>query len=157
VGSDLAMHPVVTRKLGLETDEARGKAALHAGRAAVIVLGGISWLVALSPPALVGIFGTIGTYGLLVASLPAVLYGVLLKRPPSAAGIGIASLVGLSVHLTLYLSGWTINTGLTATIALVVCLPIPFLVDALRRALITEKEPTHVARTLAGEMEPVRT
>jgi sodium/pantothenate symporter len=127
VGADLVAHPAVAGKFGADTEEARGLLALRAGRVTVIVLGVVAWGVAMDPPALVGIFGTIGTYGLLVASLPPVLYGVLSKRPPAAAGIAVASVVGLAVHLGLYYGGWTINTGLTATLATLVSLPIPAL------------------------------
>jgi SSS family solute:Na+ symporter/sodium/pantothenate symporter len=96
----------------------------------VILLGAIAWIAALDPPALVGIFGTIGVYGLLVASLPAVLFGVVMKRPPSALGVGVASVVALAIHMALYYGGVTINTGLTASIGLLVALPLPFLFPA---------------------------
>jgi len=127
VGSDLVAHPAVCRRLGIEGEQAQGRLALRAGRATVILLGAIAWIAALDPPALVGIFGTIGVYGLLVASLPAVLFGVVMKRPPSALGVGLASVVGLGVHMGLYYGGVTINTGLTASVGLLVSLPLPFL------------------------------
>lgn len=148
VGSDLAAHPALTRGM---TPDAVSRRALRAGRVTVIVLGGIAWLVALDPPRLVGIFGTVGTYGLLVASLPAVLFGVLLRRPPSAAGVAAASLVGLGVHLGLYYGGVTINTGLTATVGLLVSLPIPFLLTArpAEQVQVVPQEQKHVVGTVA--------
>ena len=126
IGSDLVAHPAVCAKFGIEGEDAQGELALKAGRVTVIVLGAVAWIAALNPPALVGIFGTIGVYGLLVASLPAVLYGVLMKRPPSALGVGLASIVALAIHMSLYYGGVTINTGLTACAGLVVALPLPF-------------------------------
>ena len=44
---------------------------------------------------------------------------------PAARGIAVASVVGLALQLGLYTSGWTINTGLTASLAVLVALPIP--------------------------------
>jgi SSS family solute:Na+ symporter/sodium/pantothenate symporter len=140
-GADLVGHPAVARRLGIADEGTRQRAALNAGRAAVAVLGLVSWLVAANPPALVGIFGTVGTYGLLVASLPALVWGVLLRRPPSALGVGVASLLGLGVHLGLCgwhwgtAGNWNVNTGLTALAGLVVAMPAPFVVDAVRALL----------------------
>ncbi|MEZ6188185.1 MAG: hypothetical protein R3F62_24650 [Planctomycetota bacterium] len=125
VGGDLVAHPTVAETLGV-APERRNALALWAGRGTIVVLGVIAWVVALNPPTLVGIFGTIGTYGLLVASLPAVLFGVLLKNPLKSRGIWVGSIVGLAVHLGLYYSGWSINTGLTATLALFAALPATF-------------------------------
>jgi sodium/pantothenate symporter len=127
VGSDLAGHPDLLRKLGKDgSPEARGKIALQGGRAAVVGIGLVAFVVALQRPAVVAIFGSVGAYALLCASLPAVLYGVLAKRPPSAKSVFVASIIGMSVHLALYL-GVTVNTGLTATVGLLVALPIPAL------------------------------
>lgn len=138
VGADLIGHPAVAAKMGITDEAGRQRAALNAGRAAVVALGVISFLVAWSPPALVGIFGTVGTYGLLVASLPALVWGVLLRRPPSALGVGLASAIGLGVHLGIcgwhYATqgDWNVNTGLTAAAGLAVALPVPFVIDGVR-------------------------
>lgn len=132
VGGDLVAHPAVARRLGLDTEEARERAALRAGRWTVLVLGGAAWLISLSPPKLVGIFGTVGTYGLLAASLPAIVYGVLRARPPAAWTMVVASIVALAVHLGLYLTV-TENTGLTASAALVVAMPLPLVLDLVGR------------------------
>jgi len=142
---------VITKRLGIESEEARNVAALWAGRATVVVVGGVAWAVAQFPPALLGIFGTIGTYGLLVASLPAIFYGVVCKRPPSARGVALASLVALSVHLGLYYGGWTINTGLTAVAGLLVSLPVPFLSPRPERA---EEEVETAPRAAAPAAAP---
>ena len=153
VGADLATHPAICRRFGIEGPEAQSKAALRAGRVTVVVLGGVAWIVALNPPALVGIFGTVGTYGLLAASLPAILFGVLLKRPPAASGVAAASVVALAVHLGLYYGGVTINTGLTATAGLLASLPVCFLPDVLgrRRSARIVEEP---APAVAPAVEP---
>lgn len=138
VGADLIGHPALAKRLGATDEAARQRTALHAGRAAVVLLGLVSYLIAKSPPALVGIFGTVGTYGLLVASLPALVWGVVLRRPPSALGVGLASAIGLGVHLGLCSwhyavhANWNVNTGLTALAGLVAALPTPFLVDGVR-------------------------
>ena len=56
-------------------------------------------------------------------------------------------LVGLALHLGLYYSGWTINTGLTASIAVVVCLPIPLLFREPAPAPGSVPERDHVLET----------
>ncbi len=179
VGGDLATHPVVARRLRLETPEAVSRAALRAGRWTLIALGLVAWLLSgglavlapalarlgltlpawtLSPPALVGIFGTVGAYGLVIAALPAILYG-LRARPPAAWTVGVASVVALGLHLGLYAlsqalgagladrlvaAGWDAatlaslarvggNTGLTATLGLLLALPLPAALEALAR------------------------
>ena len=147
VGADVAAHPAVARRLGLLTEAERARAALRAGRITVIVLGALAWVLAMKPPALVGIFGTVGAYGLMVASLPAVLYGVIGRRPPPAAAIAVASIAGLGVHMGLYYGGVTINTGLTASAGLAVALavPLPFAVAAAVRARKPAMELTVLA------------
>ncbi|MBL4844866.1 MAG: hypothetical protein JKY65_05005 [Planctomycetes bacterium] len=59
-------------------------AILAAGPGGSDGIGLVAWIVALQRPPVVAIFGSVGAYGLICASLPAVLYGVLCKRPPSA-------------------------------------------------------------------------
>ena len=150
VGGDLIAHPTLMKRAGVPA-ERHNAGALWAGRATIAVLGVIAWVVALDPPGLIGIFGTIGTYGLLVASLPAVLFGVALRRPPSARGVVFGSVAGLAVHLGLYYGGWTINTGLTATLALFVALPVTLIVGwrpAPREAAPTV-DPTPSQRLVA--------
>ncbi|MGE0710315.1 MAG: hypothetical protein AB7N76_13620 [Planctomycetota bacterium] len=125
VGADLVAHPAIAPQLGYHSEEARNQAALRAGRWTIVVLGVVAWGVSLSPPRLVGIFGTVGTYGLLVASLPAILFGVARGKTPPAWSIWLSSVIGLAVHFALYASGVTLNTGLTACAGLLVALPIP--------------------------------
>lgn len=151
VGGDLVAHPAVMRRAGVPA-ERHNAGALWAGRATIVVLGGIAWVVALDPPGLIGIFGTIGTYGLLVASLPAVLFGVALRRPPSARGVVFGSVAGLAVHLGLYYGGWTINTGLTATLALFVALPVTLVVGW--RPGRAEVDPGGLGNEAASAAEP---
>ncbi len=135
VGADVVAHPAVARRLGLRTDEERQRMALRAGRVAIVLLGVIAWALAIRPPALVGIFGTVGAYGLFVASLPAVVFGVFGRRPPAASSVVVGASAGLALHLGLYYGGATINTGLTATAGLVLALAATPLAEAVRLAL----------------------
>lgn len=156
VGSDLIAHPAIAPKLGLKTEEQVSRGALNGGRLTIVVLGAVAWIVSLSPPKLVGIFGTVGTYGLLVASLPAVLYGVRPgKRLPPAWSMALASVVGLGVHMALYFGGWTINTGLTACVGLAVALPIPALARFLFPANANEEELEAFAQADTAEFPSV--
>jgi SSS family solute:Na+ symporter/sodium/pantothenate symporter len=133
VGGDLVAQESVAARLGARSPEARGRLALNAGRITVLALGGVAWLVAQQPPELVGIFGTVGAYGLLVASLPAVLLGIACEQPPAPRWIALGAVLGLLVHGGLYVGGVTINTGLTATAGLAISLPLPLIAQALTR------------------------
>lgn len=139
VGADLVDQPAMRRLLKIKDDEAAGRAALHGGRIAIVVLGVVAWVIALNPPKLVGIFGQVGVFGLLAATVPAILYGVLRKAPPRAAYIAASSVIGLAVHLTIYLSG-VINTSLTATVGLLVALPVPLILEALSGEAVAASE-----------------
>lgn len=144
IGHDVVGHPAVARRFGLETEAQREKAAFSAGRWTVIALGVVCWALSLSPPKLVGIFGTVGTYGLLAASLPAIVYGVLRATPPPAWTIVVSSVLALGVHFGLYL-GMTDNTGLTATIALALAMPLPLVLEALTSRRGAEVAAQHAA------------
>ena len=152
VGVDLIAHPWLAPRLGAHDEPARQVLALKAGRLTILALGAVAFAISLSPPALVGVFGTLGTYGLLVASLPAVLYGIR-ERVPPAWSIALASFLGISLHLGLYLSGLTINTGLTACAGLLVALPLPGVILLLTPKKGVARPPSPaVERTLSGRL-----
>ncbi len=150
VGADLVAHPAVAGRLGAHDPEARSRLALRGGRVTVIALGLIAGALAYDPPALVGIFGTVGTYGLLVASLPAILCGVLMRHPPTARGVVAGSLAGLLVHLAWYALG-ELNTGLTACAGLTVAFPLTLLAGARPEWRATEATPATRELALAAD------
>jgi hypothetical protein len=115
----------------------------------------VCWGLSLSPPKLVGIFGTVGTYGLLAASLPAIVFGVLRDTPPPGWTIVVSSVLALVVHFGLYL-GLTDNTGLTATIALAVAMPLPLVLEAITSRKETRHEQHDLDRPVAREVDAVR-
>jgi SSS family solute:Na+ symporter/sodium/pantothenate symporter len=96
------------------------KAALahRASQIILVVMGAIAFTIALNPPELLGFFGQLGVYGLVAASTPPVLFGVLM----SGAGRQIpkhwmlfASVSAMGVHFVLYLWGGVINPAVSAS------------------------------------------
>lgn len=88
----------------------RLKIAHRAGQGILIGLGIATFAIAYNPPELLGIFGQVGVYGIVAASCAPILFGILFKdfRRNSAL---VSALVGLGIHLGLYLAA----TQLTST------------------------------------------
>ncbi|MDF1662788.1 MAG: sodium:solute symporter family protein [Planctomycetota bacterium] len=151
VGSDLVTHPKLVSYFGWKTDEQKSKAALSAGRWTILGLGALAWGLALSPPKLVGVFGQLGVFGILAATVPTLVYGVLKKNPPKAWIMGLTSVLALTIHVALYLTV-SENPTFTASVALLVTLPLPAVLNFFGK----QKENSNVTGTLAREMELVR-
>lgn len=98
-----------------------------------IVLLGIAvaaFLICLNPPKLLGIFGQVGVYGMVVAAVPPILGGILFRKIPLQL-VWVTSIIGISTHFLLYFFGEDIfsganlafaNPGVTATLAILVSL-----------------------------------
>ncbi len=98
-----------------------------------IVLVGIAataFLICINPPKLLGIFGQLGVYGMVVASVPPILCGILF-RDVSLKLVWTSSAVGIILHFLLYFFGARLlpnsnlafaNPGVTSTIAIIVSL-----------------------------------
>ncbi len=93
----------------------------------LIVIAIAVFIVNLDPPRLLGIFGQVGVYGLVIAAVPPLLYGVLFRNSPLVA-LWTLSVVGLGIHFILYFNGsalfpWSSlafsNPGVTASIAFI--------------------------------------
>ncbi|MFK8052179.1 MAG: hypothetical protein AB8F65_04350 [Woeseiaceae bacterium] len=133
--NDLFLN-LLSLKQNKEYDEKkRMQWAMHAGHI-VLVLSAIgAFVINLSPPRLLGIFGQVGVYGLAVALAPPLLAGVLFKQPlirPVAA----LSIIALVSHFALFFRGalwlpslplnWA-NPGVTAALAALGTLPFVWL------------------------------
>ena len=163
VGVDLVAHPWIAPRFGAKDEPARQVLALSAGRITVLALGGVAYFISgwfdpasqvagkSSGAALIGVFGTLGTYALFVATLPAVLYGIRDRVAP-AWSIALASILGVSLHLGLFLGEVTINTGLTACAGLLISLPLPGLVLLLTPAAAPKLEA--IKEMAAAEASP---
>lgn len=116
------------------SEEERMRMALRAGHIVLVVMAVLVFLVALNPPKLLGIFGQVGVYGLVLAAVPPLLAGVLYQQPKIKV-VWAMSIMGLVIHFGLYFFGTRLfpnstlafaNPGLTAAIALLITnAPIP--------------------------------
>jgi SSS family solute:Na+ symporter/sodium/pantothenate symporter len=145
--SDLVLNLLRRYRPG---DEERQLAlAMRVSQVVLVVVAVAAFFVALHPPPLLGIFGQVGVYGLVLAAVPPLLAGVLFDRVHKSLVWGF-SVLALLVHFSLYLYGevWFpdtelafANPGVTAAIALLLtALPSTLISWALRRRPPLQKE-----------------
>lgn len=136
--NDLVLNILERSSTKRTTDQAMG-AAMSFSQIVLILVAVAAFAVALSPPKLLGIFGQVGVYGLVIAAVPPLLIGVLFQKV-STQVVWFFSALGLAIHFTLYFFGNQLfqttavafeNPGTTATIALL-CSVIPALLISLR-------------------------
>lgn len=106
--------------------EQKMRFALRVSHVVLILIAVLTFWVTLYPPPLLGIFGQVGVYGLVLAAVPPLLAGVLFKKP-SLPLVWAMSLLALAVHFGLYFFGKKLfpestlafeNPGLTAAFGL---------------------------------------
>jgi len=90
--------------------------AMRAAKVIVILMGVAAYLLSRNPPVFVGVFASIGLYGILAASVGPILGGLFLKELKVWVAF-VGSSLGLFVHLALYYGGYSPNTAKTATIS----------------------------------------
>ncbi len=81
--------------------EEQSKISYFAGQGILVSMGVLTFLIVLNPPKLLGIFGQVGAYAIVSASLAPVLCGILfpnLTRKPVTIGVFVA----LGTHFGLY-------------------------------------------------------
>ncbi|RME91892.1 MAG: hypothetical protein D6772_17690 [Bacteroidetes bacterium] len=102
------------------------KIAMRAGHIVLVLMAILVFLLTLQPPKLLGIFGQVGVYGLVLAAVPPLLVGMYFEKV-SLPLVWTASVAALVIHFGLFFQGeqWFPNSslafgnpGLTATIAL---------------------------------------
>ena len=107
---------------------AQMRLALRTGHIVLVVMAVLVFFIALDPPKLLGIFGQVGVYGLVLAAVPPLLAGVLYEKPKLRL-VWAMSVLALLVHFGLYFLGERLfpnstlafaNPGLTAAIAILV-------------------------------------
>ena len=77
------------------------KIAHHAGQVILILMGGLTFWLVIDPPALLAIFGQVGIYAIVTASLAPILCGIFfpnLKKTP----VIVAVFSALAVYFILY-------------------------------------------------------
>lgn len=121
--NDLFMN-LVGKKTKAKGPEKNMRLALRFSNVFLVVIAIATFFVNLSPPKLLGIFGQVGVYGLVLAAVPPLLAGVLFKRVQLLPMWGL-SLLGVAIHFLLYFFGSDLfpdsslafsNPGVTATI-----------------------------------------
>jgi SSS family solute:Na+ symporter/sodium/pantothenate symporter len=70
----------------------------------LVLLAVVTFVIALDPPKLLGIFGQVGVYGIVAASCAPILFGILFPNVGKYA-MGASALTGIGTHLTLFLAG----------------------------------------------------
>ncbi len=100
--------------------------AFRVSHLVLILIAVLTFWVTLNPPKLLGIFGQVGVYGLVLAAVPPLLAGVLFEKV-SLRLVWLMSIVGLFIHFGLFFGGHQIfpnstlafgNPGVTAAIGL---------------------------------------
>lgn len=125
--NDLVLN-LFSRGQSKRTPKEQMHLALRAGHIVLIVMAITVFLVGLNPPKLLGIFGQVGVYGLVLAAVPPLLAGVLFRHP-NLKLVWAMSLLALFVHFSLFFFGQKLfpnstlafaNPGLTAAFAILV-------------------------------------
>ena len=153
--NDLVLNIVDRLSKRQRSEEQRLSLGLKIGHVVLVVIAVAAFLVNLDPPRLLGVFGQVGVYGLVVAAAPALLVGVFFKRV-SVAVVWLCSALALVTHLVLYLYGqdWLAgipltfaNPAVTATIAAFVgilpALALGYIVDTAQ--VVGDEDRTRVA------------
>ena len=116
VSNDLFRPWINASSLGASPERVE-RMTLWASRIAVVVLGVVALIIALSPPELVGIFGSVGVYGILAASAAPLVAGVYMRHIPSSF-VWVAATVGPTTHFVLYFLEVSANPAVTATLGI---------------------------------------
>jgi len=110
------------------TEEQKMKIAFNASHVVLVIIAVLVFWVNLNPPKLLGIYGQVGVYGMVLAALAPLLIGVLFKKSPIKL-VWISSILAMSIHFILYFygnelfpnSGFTFaNPAVTATWAIII-------------------------------------
>jgi SSS family solute:Na+ symporter/sodium/pantothenate symporter len=124
--SAMVVHDLVLRGRKRDADASVG---LKASRLALVGVGVVSFLLALDPPELVGLFAQKGVYGLAAASFSPIVLGVLVRGAIAPWVPTLAAVVALVVHFSLQASGvenpaasssWAILVSMTVASAALV-------------------------------------
>ena len=113
VSHDLVRHVIPEETADRLGKERMSKLSLNLSRIVLIVFGLIALIVALNPPSLVGIFGAVGTYGVLCAAAVVVVIGVYTSHVPRWVLWSVV-IIGPILHFILFLLEVSANPAVTA-------------------------------------------
>jgi len=135
-GNDLFLGALGDKLMGHLPQEERERRALAASRWVLVAIGVIAFIIAIDPPELVGLFGQMGIYGLVAASLAPLVLGIFIKDIHRLDAT-LAAVIGPLVHFAHYgivvMDGGAINPAVTSTEGIVASLVILGGLTALRR------------------------
>jgi SSS family solute:Na+ symporter/sodium/pantothenate symporter len=104
VANDLFLNLTENNLLADRTDEEKSRIAHRFGQGLLIALGLATFVIALDPPELLGIFGQVGVYGIVSAGTVPILAGIVFDEL-DRRWIFASAVSGLVVHLGLYCTG----------------------------------------------------
>lgn len=130
------LAPIMFKNAG---QELLNRYAMWASRIIILVMGITAYFLSVNPPKFVGVFASIGLYGILAAGIGPIVGGILIKKLNVWVAF-IGANLGLFVHLYLYYSGYSPNTALTATISTLTNLIFVFGATALLPFISNSKD-----------------
>jgi sodium/pantothenate symporter len=99
--NDLFLNLTRDNLLKDKTPKERSLAAHRASQVILVVMGLVTFLICLDPPKLLGIFGQLGVYGFVAASVTPILFGILV--PTGHRDVAFAAgIAGPAIHFLLY-------------------------------------------------------
>jgi len=123
------------------SEKEKMRIALRASHVVLVLIAGLTFIVTLNPPKLLGIFGQTGVYGLVLAAVPPLLAGVLFEKA-NIRLVWTMSVLALLVHFGLYFFGEKLfpdstlafgNPGVTATLGLAISVIPTLLIQFLKK------------------------
>jgi SSS family solute:Na+ symporter/sodium/pantothenate symporter len=112
--NDLFLNLTRDNLLAERTPEQRSRIAHHAGQVILVLMGLATFFIVYpDPPDLLAIFGQIGVYGIVAASVVPISFGIAFPRFRRAGPIFASSLAAMAVHFGLYL--WALDAAESGT------------------------------------------
>jgi len=136
-GNDIFLGALGQRLMPNLTQTEREQKALAASRYILVAIGVIAFLIALDPPELVGLFGQMGIYGLVAASLAPLILGMFMEDL-HRLDVTLAAVIGPLVHFLHYGivtwgQGTFINPSVTSTEGIAASFVVLLGLTAVRR------------------------
>jgi len=104
VANDLFLNLTESNLLSDHSEDEKSHTAHRVGQGILVVFGLLTFLIAMDPPELLGIFGQVGTYGVVAAAAVPIVGGIFVPDVTKYTMFP-AAVVGIGVHLGLYLLG----------------------------------------------------
>lgn len=143
--NDLFLGLTEDNLLKNKSEEQKSHLAHRASQIILVLMGAIAFTIALYPPELLGFFGQLGVYGLVAASTPPVLFGVLMSssgKQISKHWMLFASGLAMGLHFVLYAWGGISNPAVSASYGVLAGLAVVLL--QCTKTLLTGRQ--HVPR-----------